>query len=144
MSGSRLKVGTVVLGVFVAMGCIALMAYLVGFAFGVAFGVSTGTQQEIMRRFGASDAVHWSIVLICTFGTCLGGFVAASAAGGYAIEHGALVGLAMLVSGGVLHWQGYDPGFEVPQWTLLLWAFFTLPAGAAGGFLASDSPGAFV
>jgi hypothetical protein len=60
------------------------------------------------------------------------------------IEHGGLVGLCALGAAGFLYLQGYNPGFEVPQWAMLLVAFFALPAGAAGGFVASDSPGAFI
>jgi hypothetical protein len=144
MSGSRFKLGAVLVGLFVEVGCVALMSYLVGFAFGVLFGVSTGTQREMMSVLGASDAVHWSLVVIMTVGTFLGGYVAGRVAGTWPIEHGGLVGLCTLGAAGFLYFQGYHPGFEIPQWAMLLGAFFALPAGAAGGFVASDSPGAFV
>jgi hypothetical protein len=47
MSESRLKVHAVVLGFFVAVVCVALMSYLVGFAFGVLFGVSTAAGRPL-------------------------------------------------------------------------------------------------
>jgi len=144
MSLLRFNLGAVLVGGGLAWGATFVLGLFTHAVFSVLFGVSTDSESQQLARLSASDAFHWASLLSALFATSLGGYAAGRIAGSRAIEHGFLVGVACILGG--LYWMARlaDPAVLVPQWSLLL-GFCLAPAvGAAGGFAASDSPGAFV
>jgi putative membrane protein (TIGR04086 family) len=67
-------------------------------------------------------------------GSSLGGFYAAYKAGTLEMKHGALVGVASILLGLVMH--SGDTETQFPEWFMALSFAAAIPAGALGGFFA--------
>ena len=139
-----LSLSAVLVGLAVGAGASWVFGLGTSLVFSVLLGVSTAPPAAAAEALSRSDAFHWGTLLASFLATFLAGYTAGRIAGARPVEHGVLVGVASIFVGLYLTARFGEPTLIVPQWALILGLCFTPVAGAAGGFAASDSPGAFV
>jgi hypothetical protein len=118
-----------------------MMGLIVVLAADRGLGLEEDVSEEAVAELASSpEFLLWSFVLgvLCT---ALGGYVGARHAGCHYTRHGAFVGVASLLLG-LLVYAATDTGPTAPLWYDLVAFLIVVPAGAAGGWLASRQAGA--
>ena len=110
-----------------------LAAFYYGFYVAPSSGASAAFEEEAAKYWATSEGLAAGL-LLGSLGTLIGGFYAAYKAGTLEMKHGALVGVASILLGLVMH--SGDTETQFPEWFMALSFAAAIPAGALGGFLA--------
>ena len=95
--------------------------------------------EEALEALSREPSMLAAWMLLGSFCTGLGGFIAGRLAARMPAQHGAFVGLAGIAIG-LLHYGGEAPATPTPLWYDLLGFALLVPAGALGGWLAGRRP----
>jgi len=110
-----------------------LAAFYYGFYVAPSSGASAAFEEEAAKYWATSEGLAAGL-LLGSLGTLIGGFYAAYKAGTLEMKHGALVGVASILLGLVMH--SGDTETQFPEWFMALSFAAAIPAGALGGFFA--------
>lgn len=116
---------------FIASFVLAALYY--GFYIAPNTGASGAFEEEAARYWASSEGLAAGL-LLGSLGTLIGGFYAAYKAATLEMKHGALVGVASIVVGLLMH--SGDSESQFPEWFMALSFAAAIPAGALGGFFA--------
>ncbi len=107
---------------------------------GAAFGLSPETPDSRFEELLADPGFLVAVTLNGLFFTALGGWVAGRLARGDELRHGVIVGILSLVFAAVLAATAGD-GPQAAWWVDAIGYLLTVPAAAAGGWLAGHRHG---